>query len=75
MCVCARAASQAEVAETRTYAERFPPYQPVSLKNDKGLGTLRKKAGDIDKDPRGVFAELCSYYSFQEVYLQGRLFT
>ena len=46
---------QAEAVETRTYAERFPPYQPVSLKNDKGLGTLKKKAGDIDKDPRGVF--------------------
>jgi hypothetical protein len=53
---------QAEAAETRSYAERFPPYQPVSLKNDKGIGSLRKKAGDIDRDPKGVY--LCCLYLF-----------
>ena len=26
-----------------------------------GLGALKKLAGDIDKDPRGVFAQLVSY--------------
>ena len=50
---------QAEAAETRSYAERFPPYQPVSLKNDKGIGSLRKKAGDIDRDPKGVRLRCC----------------
>ena len=37
-------------AESRPYAERFPPYEPVSLKNDKGLGKLKKKS-DQDREP------------------------
>ena len=37
-------------AESRPYAERFPPYEPVSLKNDKGLGRLKKKT-EQDKEP------------------------
>ena len=37
-------------AESRPYAERFPPYDPVSLKNDKGLGKLKKKS-DQDREP------------------------